>query len=67
MAKFLAAKLASLAAVISTAALLSGCETSSGKPEICSTGVNDPRCSKIQKPKPLKAAAQERERRSSNY
>ena len=67
MAKFLAAKLASLAAGISTAALLSGCETSSGKPEICSPGVNDPRCPKIQKPKPLKAAAHSKESKGSNY
>lgn len=67
MAKFLAAKLASLAAVISTAALLSGCETSSGKPEVCSAGVSDPRCPKIQKPKPHKKVAHNKESRSSSY
>lgn len=54
MARLLFAKLASLAAVVSSAVLLSGCETSSGRPELCKPGVTDPRCPKVQKVKPIK-------------
>ncbi len=52
MAKLLTAKLVSLAAVISSAALLSGCETSSGRPEVCNTRANGQRCAKVKQYRP---------------
>lgn len=51
MTKFLAAKMASLAMLISSAALISGCETSSGRPEICKTGDRSARCAVVVKKK----------------
>ena len=53
MARFLLAKMASVAALISTSAMLSGCETVAYKPIICEPGtmLKDGRCQKVTKTK----------------
>lgn len=49
MAKFLIAKLASAAALVSTSIMLSGCQTSAGKPVVCDSGFEalNGRCYKV--------------------
>lgn len=64
MTKFLLAKISSLAFAISSAALLSGCETSGGKPELCDPGVQGARCAKIPKANAVRSASP---RQSSHY
>ena len=46
MTKFLTGKITALVAMLAGTAVLSGCETSAGKPEICNTneGVVNQRC-----------------------
>ncbi|WP_313531669.1 hypothetical protein [Shinella sp.] len=53
MTKFLTGKITALAALLAGTSVLSGCETSAGKPEICKTdaGVVNQRCVEP-KPKP---------------
>jgi hypothetical protein len=53
MARFLLAKMASVAALISTSVMLSGCETVAYKPIICQPGtaLKDGRCAKVTKAK----------------
>ena len=56
MARFLLAKIASVAALISTSVALSGCETAAYKPIICEPGtaLKDGRCIKVTKAKASK-------------
>lgn len=51
MGKILVAKLSALAALMTTAVILSGCNTTAGKPELCKPDANV-RCAKT---KPAKA------------
>ena len=56
MVRFLLLKVSALAVAISATALLSGCGTSSGKPELCNPGVQNARCPKVPKAKAAKRA-----------
>ena len=53
MARFLLAKMASVAALISTSAMLNGCQTAMYKPIICNPGtmLKDGRCVSVAKAK----------------
>jgi hypothetical protein len=53
MARFLLAKMASVAGLISTSVMLSGCETAAYRPIICDPGftVKNGRCAKVTKAK----------------
>ena len=57
MARFLLAKMASAAALISTSVALSGCQTAIYKPIVCNPGtmLKDGRCVKVGKAKAPKA------------
>jgi len=59
MARFLLAKMASVAALISTSVAISGCQTAMYKPIICEPGtmLKDGRCVKVTKAKANKPRA----------
>ena len=71
MARFLLAKMASVAALISTSAILSSCQTVAYKPIICQPGtmLKDGRCQKVTKAKtqPNKPSKPKSGGANSNY
>ncbi len=69
MAKFLLAKIASVATLISTSILLSGCETSAGKPILCDPGtvLKNGECVRVAKVRPARPAVAKPRRISTEY
>lgn len=62
----LVSKLSGLIALLSTASMLTGCETSAGRPELCRPGVSKARCAKVTTYH-AKPASESRDRGSRNY
>lgn len=69
MAKFLLAKIASVATLISTSMLVSGCGTSAGKPILCDSGtvLKNGECVRVAKVKPARPYAAKPSRAGSEY
>lgn len=65
MTKFVLAKWTSLAALLSASVLLSGCETSAGKPTVCTVKGKEAPC-KVVKKKPVGQSETTRNR-NRNY
>ncbi|CAK7259538.1 Lipoprotein (plasmid) [Shinella sp. WSC3-e] len=66
MTRFVVAKWTSLAALLSAAVLLSGCETSSGKPTVCTVKGKQVPC-KVAKKTQVDTSSATRGARNRNY